>query len=186
MYKTCLGIAIMISLGCSNYSRNGKPVQSRISTVATSENKVEITGVGDANLELVLRIGKTKRTEQLEWTDSPMAGPFTAELLSTDSLKLDGGKVGNGLVFKVQKSGVGSISNIAFSDDGPVPAGTVRFHHPVQLEPLDVSAMGNAGNPVAIADIVCDDGIIIPVSILLRQSHSKGMNRESSSDSDGA
>ena len=159
-------LSIITLFMCLNICNADEP--SRIAEVTTSKRKAMITGAGDRKFEVVLRLGKTKRTKEFEWTSS-VAGPFSAQVLSTDKIPLGNSKFGNGIVFSVQTAGVVSTSNIAMSDRGPVPAGAVRFR-PKQSKSKKIPAVKQVGDTVAVADILCADGTSIPVSILVRES----------------
>ena len=114
----------------------------------------------------MLRLGKTKHTKKLEWASS-VAERFSAYVVSTDKISLGNNKFGNGIVFTVQAGGVVSASNISMSDGDPVPAGTVRFR-PKQSKSKKTLLLKQAGDTVAVADIICEDGSSIPVSMLVR------------------
>ena len=159
-----LFLSITTLFMCLNFCDADEP--SRIAKVTTSKTKATITGVGDSKLEVVLRLGKTKHTKKLEWTSSAV-GPFSAHAVSTDRIPLGNNKFGNGIVFTVQAGGVVSASNISMSDGDPVPAGTVRFR-PKQSKSKKTLLLKQAGDTVAVADIICEDGSSIPVSMLVR------------------
>ena len=130
-----------------------------ISNVTIAEKTATVSGIGGDDLDCVLRIGKSRKNEQLEWT-TPVNGPFSATLTPSDQLPSDNGKVIKGIVFTIQNEKVLGTSNIGMSDGDPVPAGEVRFRQQ--------SAMGRADTFWTFADIYCDDGTTIPISILLR------------------
>jgi hypothetical protein len=131
----------------------------RISNVTIADKTATLTGIGGENQECVLRIAKSKRNKQLEWT-APANGQFTATVTASDQLPSDNGQMLKGIILTVQNSKSASTANIAMSEGDPVPAGTVRFR--------EKSAIDRADTMVTIADILCDDGTAIPVSILLR------------------
>ncbi len=131
-----------------------------LSDVVLTEKSAKVAGMSGDNQEFVLRIAKSKRNKQLEWTMATVKGQFTATVTSTDQLPSDNGKMIKGIVLTVQKPTSTSIANIGMSEGGSVPAGKVRFRQ--------VSAIDRADTMVTIADILCDDGTTIPVSIFLR------------------
>ena len=129
------------------------------SDVVTTKKMATVSGIGGENQECVLRIAKSKRNKQLEWT-APANGQFTATVTASDQLPSDNGNMIKGIILTVRNPKSASTTNIAMSEGGSVPAGTVRFRQ--------VSAIDRADTMVTIADILCDDGTTIPVSILLR------------------
>jgi len=164
-------ISLTAIIGCATYDTD-TPRGSSISVKNIGQQQVTISGHADPIYELVLRIEKSKHTKQLEWT-STLDGTFEAELSATDKLPLRDEKFGKGIVFKVTRAGngggtVGSTVNIALSDQGPVPNGVVRFRTK-QPESKKLPALKQVGNTIVIADIVCDDGTEIPVSVLVRE-----------------
>ena len=139
-----------------------------ISHVTVAEKTATFNGMGGDNQECVLRIAKSKRNKQLEWTAS-VTGPFTATVTATDQLPSDNGKTIKGIVLTVQNATIATKSNIAMSDGGAVPAGVVRFR--------EASAMDRADKMRTFADIVCDDGTTIPISLLIRDEVDRGNAR---------
>jgi hypothetical protein len=152
----------------ADYDSNSEPVpeQSRsagqaiplklapvISDVRIDEKTAIVSGMGGDDLDCVLRIGKSRKNEQLEWT-TPVNGQFCATLTPSDQLKSDNGKWIEGIVFTIQNENVLGTSNIGMSEGDPVPAGEVRFRQP--------SAMGRADTFWTFADILCEDGTEIP------------------------
>ncbi|MCA9043579.1 MAG: hypothetical protein KDA69_04615 [Planctomycetaceae bacterium] len=139
-----------------------------MSVTKTGKQQVILSGHSDASHEVVLRIAKSKHTKQLEWT-SQIEGEFTAQLTATTNIPLGEGKVGKGLEFKVQHpSGTGSTSYITMTDADPIPQGTIRFR-PQKSDSATQPTIERNGNTVIIADIICEDGTTIPVSILIRK-----------------
>jgi hypothetical protein len=133
-----------------------------LSNVTLAERSATVIGVGADDLDCVLRIAKSKRNEQLEWTTS-VNGHFSATVTATtDRLPSDDGQLIRGIVLTIQDSKKSSTTSIDMSDGDPVPAGTVKFRQ--------VSAMDRADTMMTFADIHCDDGTTIPISILLRSN----------------
>ncbi len=133
--------------------------QPVLSHLAIVEKTATFHGMGGDNQECVLRIAKSTRNKQLELTAS-VKGPFTATVSAHDQLPSDNGKTIKGIVLTVQNATIATTSNIGLSDGGAVPAGVVRFR--------EASEIDRADTVVTIADILCDDGTTIPVSIFLR------------------
>lgn len=139
-----------------------------LSVTMTGRQQVMLSGHVDSSHEVVLRIAKSRHTKQLEWS-SGVDGDFTVQISATDNIPLGEGKVGKGLEFKVQlPSGTGSTSYIAMTNADPIPQGTVRFR-PEKSADDTQPAIERNGNTLTIADIICEDGTTIPVSILIRQ-----------------
>ena len=134
-------------------------LESVISDVTITEKTTTVSGRNGKDMDCVLRIGKSKKNEQLEWA-TPVTGKFSATITASDQIASDDGQVMKGIVFTIQNEKVLGTSNIAMSDGDPVPAGEVRFRQ--------LSAMDRADTFWTIADIHCDDGTTIPISILLR------------------
>lgn len=136
--------------------------QPVLSNVTLAERSATVIGVGADDLDCVLRIAKSKRNEQLEWTTS-VNGHFSATVTATtDRLPSDDGQLIRGIVLTIQDSKKSSTTSIDMSDGDPVPAGAVKFRQ--------VSAMDRADTMMTFADIHCDDGTTIPISILLRSN----------------
>ncbi len=133
--------------------------EPRISNVTITAKTATVSGIGGNNQECVLRIAKSSKNERLEWT-APSNGQFTATVTESGQLPSDNGKMIKGIILTVQNPKSASTTNIAMSQGGSVPAGAVRFR--------EVSAMDRTDTMITFADIVCDDGTSIPVSILLR------------------
>jgi len=144
-----------------NVELGGLP-QPVLSNVTLAERSATVVGVGGDDLDCVLRIAKSKRNEQLEWTTS-VNGHFSATVTATtDRLPSDDGQLIRGIVLTIQDSKKSSTTSIGMSDGDQVPAGAVKFRQ--------VSAMDRADTMVTFADIHCDDGTTIPISILLRSN----------------
>jgi hypothetical protein len=97
------------------------------SDVVMTEKSAKVVGMGGDNQEFVLRIARSKRNKQLEWTMATVKGRFTATVTATDQLPSDNGKMIKGIVLTVQNLTSAITTNIAMSEGGSVPAGTVRF-----------------------------------------------------------
>lgn len=138
-----------------------------ISSVSASTTEATIDGVGARGSELVMRIGKTELTRELEWKSS-LSGPFTAKL-EYGKVPLGGKRFGKGLVLTVKRGHVKSVFNIGNAKGGPVPLGTVRFRNGEKngkQEPIILA--DNAS--VIVADIVQEDGTTVPITMLLRSA----------------
>ena len=136
--------------------------QPVLSNVTLAERSATVVGVGGDDLDCVLRIAKSKRNEQLEWTTS-VNGHFSATVTAkTDRLPSDDGQLNRRIVLTIQDSKKSSTTSIGMSDGDPVPVGAVKFRQ--------VSAMDRADTMMTFADIHCDDGTSIPISILLRSN----------------
>jgi len=152
-----------------NVELGGLP-QPVLSNVTLAERSATVVGVGGDDLDCVLRIAKSKRNEQLEWTTS-VNGHFSATVTATtDRLPSDDGQLIRGIVLTIQDSKKSSTTSIGMSDGDQVPAGAVKFRQ--------VSAMDRADTMVTFADIHCDDGTTIPISILLRSNKQHDQNRD--------
>ena len=167
--RTLFTIVIcMIAITALALEDTDTPRETKINVTNIEKQMIRVAGEADSDHELVLRVEKTKRTKQLEWT-SDLDGTFDAELSSTDKLSLGGGKFGKGIVFKVQHvGGSGGTFNIAMSGRDPVPDGSVRFR-PRKSAAKDLPAIKQVGEVLTVADIVCDDGTLIPLTILVRE-----------------
>lgn len=149
-----------------SYSAESRPAS--ISVTKIEKQKVTVSGSTNSGYELVLRAGKTGKTKELEWTSS-LEGKFSAELASTNKLPLGDGKFGKGIVFKVQRAdNNGATTNIAMSDLDPIPNGEVRFR-PKKSTNKKVPVIKQSGTSITLADIICDDGTAIPLTVLVRQ-----------------
>lgn len=141
---------------------------TKINVTKITEQMIEVAGEADSGHELVLRLEKTERTKQLEWNSS-LNGKFRAELSSTDKLPIGDGKHGKGIVFKVQQAtGSGGTFNIATSENDLVPSGTVRFRS-TDSTATDSPAIKRVGDVITVAELVCDDGTTVPITILVRE-----------------
>ncbi|WP_442511855.1 hypothetical protein SH528x_003601 [Novipirellula sp. SH528] len=148
------------------------PRETKIVVAKIEKQTIALSGEATSDHELVLRLGRTKRTKQLEWS-SPLNGKFDAKFSATDKLPLGDEKLGKGIVFEFTTTGngggtVGGITNIAMSDRDPVPNGVVRLRTN-QPKSKKVPALKQVGDAITFADIVCDDGTEIPVSVLVRE-----------------
>ncbi len=141
-----------------------------ISGASTSKTTATVRGVGAPGLELVMRIGKTARNRQLEWTAN-LPGAFTAKV-EYGRVPLEGEKVGKGIILTVQEKSSKTVFNIAIAKGGPVPLGTVRFRTG-RKNGMDEPIIQADGSSVVIADIVQDDAAAVPVTILLRPQAQK-------------
>ena len=143
------------------------PPETKIIVTKIEKRMIGVSGEADSNHELVLRVEKSNM-KQLEWV-SPLDGAFDAELRSTDELSLGEGKFGKGIVFKHQRGrGIVGTVYIAMSDRDPVPNGSVRFR-PRKSVAKDLPAIKQVGDVITVADIVCDDGTLIPITVLVRE-----------------
>lgn len=153
-------------------AETGSPREPKIAVAKIEERTIAFSGEATSNHELVLRFGKTKRTKQLEWA-SPINGRFDAKFSSTDKVPLGDEKFGKGIVFHFTTTGnrggaVGGTTNIAMSDQDPIPDGLVRFRTEKPTS-KKLAALKQVGDAITFADIVCDDDSKIPVSVLVRE-----------------
>ncbi|HIG29469.1 MAG TPA: hypothetical protein EYQ50_17405 [Verrucomicrobiales bacterium] len=158
-------------IGCESETTSTSQ-NSTISISKSDKQELALSGTSSVDCEVVLRIAVPDREDPLEWT-TEVDGKFEAVLSSSDELKLDDGTTGNGIVFTVKHDGVTGTSYIAMSHRDPVPSGVVeiRVESP---ETNELPAIKQDGNLITVADIACDDGTTIPITVLVRKIQTGG------------
>lgn len=84
----------------------------------------------DETDRIMLRIGKTETTEELEWeTRIKGAGRFISTIAPSDLIPMQNNQTADGLVLRVQcdQAGIATATNIPFLKDGSMPEGAFKF-----------------------------------------------------------
>ena len=102
--------------------------------------------------------GSARSRTNWKWTSRIRNGSaFKAVVELSDKIKLDGGSLGSGLVFRVQHGTTESMSNIHIPATGPMPSGQLIFREAGQVM--------RKGGVITFADLRSEDGKRLPVSI---------------------
>jgi hypothetical protein len=124
--------------------------------VVARPDQIFLEGTLDTEHDLVVEIEGWAKP--LDWRTRGSSGDkqFSVSIRATDKLPLDGGNSGHGIVVTVTQGKIKDVNNIGLKDFGD---GKCVFRSP------DSSSIGN--NSWTFADIACDDGKILPLSIRL-------------------